>query len=366
VANQYRSTRGPLTWEADFLPGFESIDLPLPDAARASGEPADVELVGTLLRRVPTGSSRAVLYLHGWNDYFFQTHLADYVAELGFDFYALDLRRYGRSLRNGHLRGFITDLDEYTAELDAAAAVIGAEHSSLVLMGHSTGGLIAALWAATHPERVAALVLNSPWLDLQGSAMIRALGTPVVDAVGRQSPTSVIRLPDLGFYARTLHSSLEGEWNYDLDLKTTPSPPVRAGWLRAIRQGHQRVAAGLMLPMPVLVMASGTTEFARKWHEGMRTADTVLDVDQIVSRGARLGRHVTIVRIEGGLHDLFLSPQRVREIALYELERWLQAYAFDEPPALVGATLPTVSSTRSTDQTSGVAGRGSRDGSAPG
>ena len=51
-----------------------------------------------------------MLYLHGWNDYFFQTHLADAFAALGFDFYALDLRRYGRSLRNGHLRGFITDL----------------------------------------------------------------------------------------------------------------------------------------------------------------------------------------------------------------------------------------------------------------
>jgi alpha-beta hydrolase superfamily lysophospholipase len=232
----------------------------------------------------------------------------------------------------------------------------------LVLMGHSTGGLIAALWAATHRERVAALVLNSPWLDLQGSAMIRAIGTPVVDAVGRQAPTSVIPLPDLGFYARTLHSSLEGEWNYDLDLKSTPSPPVRAGWLRAIRQGHQRVAAGLRLPMPVLVMASSATEFARKWHEGMRSADTVLDVDQIVSRGARLGRHVTIVRIEGGLHELFLSPPPVREIALYELERWLQAYAFDGPRSVVG---PTVRA-GSTGETSGAVGRGSRDGSAPG
>ena len=54
-----------------------------------------------------------MLYLHGWNDYFFQTHLADYLTELGLDFYALDLRRYGRSLRRGQLRGFITDLDDY-------------------------------------------------------------------------------------------------------------------------------------------------------------------------------------------------------------------------------------------------------------
>jgi alpha-beta hydrolase superfamily lysophospholipase len=94
--------------------------------------------------------------------------------------------------------------------------------------------------------------------------------------------------------------------------------------------------------MPVLVMASSTTEFARKWHEGMRTADTVLDVDQIVSRGARLGRHVTIVRIDEGLHDLFLSPPPVREIARFELERWLQAYAFDEPQAMVGPANRTV------------------------
>ena len=319
------------------MPGYESMDLPLPNAARATGEPDGVELVGTLIRRVPTGSgfpgrSRAVLYLHGWNDYFFQTHVADRLADLGFDFYALDLRRYGRSLRNGHLRGFITNLDDYAEEIDQAAGVIDADHDGLVLMGHSTGGLIAALWASTHPERVSGLALDSPWLDLQGSAMVRALGTPVVDALGRQAPTSIIPLPDLGFYARTLHSTLEGEWDYDLDLKSSPSPPVRAGWLRAIRQGHQRVAVGLKLPMPVLVMASSSTEFSRKWHEGLRTADTVLDVDQIVSRGARLGRHVTIVRIDGGLHDLFLSPAAIREVAFYELERWLQAYAFDEPP----------------------------------
>jgi alpha-beta hydrolase superfamily lysophospholipase len=320
-----------LTWYPDFLPGYESLDLPLPDAPRAPGEPDGVELVGTLLRRLPTTSGRAVLYLHGWNDYFFQTHLGDRIAELGFDFYALDLRRYGRSLRNGHLPGFITNLDDYAAELDEAADIIGTDHDSLVLMGHSTGGLIAALWASSHADRVTGLVLNSPWLDLQGSAMVRAIGTPVVDALGRQSPTSIIPLPELGFYARTLHRTLEGEWDYDLELKRSPGPPIRAGWLRAIRQGHQRVASGLRLPMPVLVLASSATEFARKWHEGLRSADTVLDVDQIVSRAARLGRHVTIVRIEAGLHDLFLSPPPVRRIALDELARWMDAYAFDQP-----------------------------------
>ena len=65
-------------WEADILDGYESLDIPLPGAPRANGEPADVELVATLVRRAGGETSRhAVLYLHGWNDYFFQTHVAD-------------------------------------------------------------------------------------------------------------------------------------------------------------------------------------------------------------------------------------------------------------------------------------------------
>jgi alpha-beta hydrolase superfamily lysophospholipase len=314
-------------WHPDFLPGFETTDLPLPDAERAVGEPADTELVATLIRRVPVGESRrAVLYLHGWNDYFFQAHLADSMVALGYDFFALDLRRYGRSLRRGQLFGFITDLDHYGEELGAAADLIGADHDELLLMGHSTGGLISALWAGEHPERVTGLVLNSPWLDLQGSAIFRTLGAPVIDRLGSSLPTSVLRLPDLGFYARTLHTSLGGEWDYDLGLKSTPSPPVRAGWLRAILLGHARVAAGLQLPVPVLVMCSASTDFARRWHEGLRIADTVLDVEQIVARATRLGRHVTIVRIDEGMHDLVLSAAPVREQVLAEIARWERAY----------------------------------------
>ena len=323
------------TWHPDFLDGYEVRDLLLPGVEPAPGEPEDVELVATLVRRLPAdGSRRAVLYVHGWNDYFFQTHLADHLADLGFDFYALDLRRYGRSLRRGHFNGFITDLDEYAVELDAAADVIAEDHDELLLIGHSTGGLIAALWAAQHSDRISGLVLNSPWLDLQGSALVRALGTPVIDALGARSPTSVLRLPDIGHNARTVHASLEGEWDYDLELKLTPGPPIRVGWLRAIRLGHQRVAAGLNIEVPVLVLASTATEFARKWHEGLRTVDTVLDVEQIAARAVKLGPHVTVVRIAEGMHDLVLSAAHVRKIALDEIGRFVEGYVKSTPKLL--------------------------------
>ena len=314
-------------WHPDLLDGYESTDLPLPGASRAPSEPPDVELVATLVRKAPADRHRrAVLYVHGWNDYFFQTHLADQMSDLGFDFYAIDLRRYGRSLRRGHLRGFITDLDDYGDELGTAANIIAENHDQLVLMGHSTGGLITSLWAAKNPGRIDALVLNSPWLDLQGSAMVRTLGTPAIEALGSSLPTSVLRLRGSGFYARAVHSSLGGEWDYDVDLKLIPSAPVRVGWLRAILQGHQRVASGLHIEVPILVLASSRTEFARRWHEGLRTVDTVLDVEQIANRATRLGYCVTIVRIDEAMHDVILSAPNVRKVAFDEMSRWIDGY----------------------------------------
>jgi alpha-beta hydrolase superfamily lysophospholipase len=119
---------------------------------------------------------------------------------------------------------------------------------------------------------------------------------------------------------------LGGEWDYDLTLKSRPGPPIRAGWLRAILLGHQRVAAGLAISVPILVLASAQTEFARRWHEGLRVVDSVLDVEQIAARAVRLGSHVTVVRIPEGLHDLTLSAPHARKQVLDEIGRFVEAY----------------------------------------
>ncbi|QDP98393.1 alpha/beta hydrolase [Microlunatus elymi] len=315
-------------WRPDVLPGYECRDLPLPEAELV-GEEAAGSLAATLVRRSGERHRRAALYLHGWNDYFFQTHLGDFFADHGYDFYAVDLRRYGRSLREGQLQGYISALNHYTEELDAAIKIINSEgpageRDQLILSGHSTGGLIASLYAADRPGSVDGIILNSPWLDLQGSAMVRAIGTPVIDALAsRGLATTAIPMPGSDFYARALRADRDGEWDYDLTWKGSPGPPILIGWIRAIRQGHARVAAGLGIEVPILVMCSARTKFRRRWDPDLMTADTVLDVEQIARRAPRLGRHVTVVRFEDGLHDLVLSAKPVRDAVFAEMTAWL-------------------------------------------
>ena len=305
-------------------PDYTSQTIPLrPDA--------EGPVVATLIRRNPQRQSRrAVLYLHGFVDYFFHTHVADAFAVHGYDFYALDLRKYGRSLLAGQTPYYSTDIAEYDEEIDAAIDMIRAEgHDQVVAYGHSTGGLIFPLWANRRRGKglIQAMVLNSPFFDLNASDFERGFLTKLVDKVGRFAPRIIVSKLQSP-YARALHTSNGGEWEFDPEWKKLVAFPVRAGWLRTIRRGHARIARGIDLDVPILVAASTASGDGREGSPQLADTDCVLNVEHMVTGAQRIGPDVTVVRIESGLHDLTLSPPAVRQKFLDEVFDWL------------GATLP--------------------------
>ncbi|WHP18299.1 alpha/beta hydrolase [Cellulomonas sp. ES6] len=289
----------------------------------AQGDP-----VATLVHRRDAGADRsrpAVLYVHGFVDYFFQTHVADALADRGYDLYALDLRDYGRSIRPGRVPNDTHDLAVHAEEIDAAVRVLRAGHDRVVLLGHSTGGLVAALWAHHRRGlgRVDAVVLNSPWLDLRGTLLERTVATwGIVHVLGRVAPRVVVSHLD-EHYGRALHRASGGEWDYDLAWKPHEGFPVRAGFVRAVRRGHAAVAAGLAIDVPVLVLSSDATGPDDRWHDALLTTDSVLDVADMRRLAPRLGEDVTSVEVPGGAHDLALSPLPARTRYLDEVLGWL-------------------------------------------
>lgn len=309
---------------------YEAVDLPLV-------EDDEGEVVATLVRRRVVGadgtkgSRRAVLYVHGFVDYFFQTHLADFYLERGYDFYALDLRKYGRSLRPHHSPNFVRRLDAYDEELDEAVRIVREVdgHDQLLVNGHSTGGLVTSLWAHRRAGQgvVDGLFLNSPFLSMPAALTVRTLGAPAVDVLGRFLGTRRLPAPPSPHYVHSLHRDFRGSWEFDLALKPAEGFGIYAGWLAAVQQGHRRVRRGLEIDCPVLLMAStASTPTAGRWDPALHTADGVLRADDIAALAPRLGRHVTTVRIEGGVHDLVLSGDEARGRVFRELDRWLAAY----------------------------------------
>ena len=311
-----------------------SVDvLGEPWMAETIGLPPDDEgpVVATLVsRRAERPTSRAVLHVHGFADYFFQTEYAQWWLDRGYDFYALDLRKYGRSIRPHQTPTYVADLHEYFAEIDLATWRILERdgHDHLVASAHSTGGLTFALWAdERQPDALAGMVLNSPWFDLHGSAWTRSpAATAWLDRMGRRRPMREIPREVTGYYTRSLHRDHEGEWEFDLTWKPVESFPVRAGWLRAIRRGQAQLHRGLSVSCPVLVLSSGATKRPAEMDDDVHSHDVVLDVPQIRQWAPAVGPHVTYVAVAGARHDVVLSRPEPLAKVYDELDRWHTAY----------------------------------------
>jgi alpha-beta hydrolase superfamily lysophospholipase len=303
---------------------YTAVTLELPDDDEGA-------VVATLVHRPADTSSqgptsRAVLHVHGFADYFFQRAYAEWWTERGYDFYALDLRKYGRSIRPHQTPNYVADLAHYYPELDLAWDRVSAGHAHVVLSGHSTGGLTLPLWAQSRGVDARGIVLNAPWFDLQGPAWLRLGLTPVVQQVAKRQPMRVIPRTVTGLYARSLHRDHEGDWDFDLDWKPVQSWPTYAGWLAAIRRGHALLHRGLDLAFPALVLSSARSSKPLELGDDVHSTDIVLDVDQIRRWSPAVGRHVTYVGIDGARHDVFLSRDEPRARAFDELGRWLSAY----------------------------------------
>jgi alpha-beta hydrolase superfamily lysophospholipase len=289
-------------WTADrLLPGFESIEF-------AFADDYDGRVVATLVR-LPAGEAPrgAVLYVHGFVDYFFQRHMAERFAAEGYAFYALDLRKHGRSLLPHQHACFCKDIAEYHADITRVLEEIGAP---VLLAGHSTGGLVCTLYASQgeRREQVRALWLNSPFFDWKVTRFKRAqLGFAAF--IGRAFPflndPKAIR-PE---YVRSIHREFGGEWDFDLKLKPLYGFPTYFGWTGAILAAQAQVHAGQKIDCPVLTMHSDQADIVLVWRH-------------IARWGRTLGREAAVLAFPGGLHDLVLSRQEIRDAVFSQLFSW--------------------------------------------
>lgn len=266
-----------------------------------------------------------ILYVHGYNDYFFQEELAEKSDSAGFAFFAIDLHYNGRSYREGDPRSDMRSVKEYYAELDAAVALskkIAADNSGLtntlpfVIIGHSQGGLITPNYLnERNSEDFTALVLNSPFLDYKNSWFVRNIAYPVFSDIALLMPDMPAPKQESPKYNMSLLKTEKGEWEFNTELKSDEWPQQYFGYLRATERGIKWIHAGMQIKAPILMMRSGCTIDKVKWDDDYMRCDCMLDVNLLEKWAPKLGPDVRTVTVEDGMHDLFLSRKDVRDYA---------------------------------------------------
>ena len=308
-------------WSPDILgTPFEQTTVALPHDY--TGNP-----VCTVVRALSDScANRAVLYIHGYNDYFFQREMADLFLKNGYNFYAVDLRRYGRSLRPGDKPFDIRDIKAYSAEIDSSLSIIRTSGiREVIILAHSTGGLIASSYLSNnHPAEVKALILNSPFLDWNLGNKEKFI--PAISFLGKIIPDLEIPQGKSTAYAESLMMSAHGEWEFNTEWKHPESLPVSAGWIRAIDNAQRDLRSKeYPIKVHVLLMMSQHSISGSQWTPGFNQADAVLDVNDILLYGKKLSINVKAMAFNGGLHDLALSPCPVRCLFYQKIFNWIDS-----------------------------------------
>lgn len=269
----------------------------------------------TLIYKV-TSTKKAVLYIHGYNDYFFHDHLAYKFVEKGYSFYALDLHGYGRSKKNNSTDMYMSDVSDYFDEINLAIEFIKAQGADdITLFGHSQGGLIGILFEDKY-RAFNRVVLNSPFLDFNAAWYEEGLLIPILSLAGYFFPQYMIDDYREDLYDKHLYQI----WGFDAKKKMITYPSKHLGWFRAISNALETVQAGLSIKVPILVLHSDKTGYSK---DDIGNSDMILDVEEIEEYSKQLGLNVTTYVAKGALHDIFLSKRSIRDKARDYMFNWL-------------------------------------------
>ena len=259
---------------------------------------------------LPQADARAVVLLvHGFIEHSGRyAALAEQLNRHRYAVYALDLRGHGKS---EGARALVRSFDEYLADLEVFLERVRRRHprQPLFLFGHSMGGTIVGLFAATRPVDVQGLVLSAPAAGI-GKRVFPILRR-LASLVSWLFPG--LRLVRLGTGWISRDPQVVEQFRADpLVFHGRFTVRIGAEILRAAQQ-LQNSAQAIRLPLLILQGTSDRIvdpEGARRLH--LRAA----------SKDKTLGLY------EGLYHDLFHEPEKQQVTA--DLIRWLDGRMNDE------------------------------------
>ncbi len=255
---------------------------------------------------LPDGEPAAVLaVIHGYGEHGGRhCRLGEAMAARGYAVYACDLRGHGLSSGvRGQVRRFSDYFDDAAVYLDEVRRLQPGR--PVYLLGHSLGGLIAALYAADRPQGLDGLILSSPFLRL-------VMTPPLSKIVGAR--ILAVMMPDWNIGNTLQAADLSHEPDvvdaYVTDPLVHHVAPSR--WaVQALAAQRAAPAAAARLSLPLLLLYGD--------------ADAVADPEAAREFFAVAGSADKTERCyEGYYHELF--NETGRETVFADLAAWLDEH----------------------------------------
>lgn len=275
-----------------------------------------------LITKNNNGNNNALIWIHGFNDYYYNLFIGEKFLKEGYDIYAIQLRRY--SSTNINEKFYCDNLNEYIQDINNIfPKIIDKNYKKIVLYGHSMGGLISSIYCkkGLYKDKITHLILNSPFFDFKLSLIEKFFINYIVYYLSFIFPKFLLRPYDTT-KTNYLTQNIQKRFYINNKYKLNFLPPVYASWIKTIIDYHNIIKYNnLNLKIPILVLFCDKTT---KFINSNQTGDDTLDVNDIDKYSENLGNNIKKYQFTNSIHDIFSSSINVINKAFNITIYWLK------------------------------------------
>ena len=268
-------------------------------------------------------NNKALIWIPGYNDYYYNFYVGEKFLNNGFDIYALKLRRY----KQENLKDifYCDDLNEYIEDINNIfPKILEKNYKKIVLYGHSMGGLVSSIYCkeGEYKDKISHLILNSPFFDFKLGFFEKIFLYYIVYYISYLFPKKLIRPLDFN-KKNYLTLNIKKRFYLNDKYKLHILSPVYASWIKTIIDYQYKIQyQNLNLNIPILVLYC---EKSSNFTNSNQTGDDTLNINDIKKYSNNLGKNLKTYQFNNAIHDIFSSTLDIINKALDITFNWLNS-----------------------------------------
>lgn len=288
----------------------------------------------TELRYILKDNSKAFIWIHGFNDYYYHFHIGNKLLNDSFDIFAITLRDYGQTIELSKKDKLfnIDNLDKYISDIDNNFYYIFEKlkknYNEVILYGHSLGGLITSIYLkkGKYKDKVSKLILNSPFYDFRKLTLFDNLVfNYIIPFIGLFRKMNLLNNLCLRVHNGfdPYKKFISDRYYFDNDLKVSYKK-IYLDWILAVRQYHKIVKnEKCHNNIPVLVLYCDKN-ISAKDIQNNDLGDNVLNVNDITYYSQMYFNNLTLRKVNNSIHDIFCSDKDVVNKTYSFMINWIE------------------------------------------
>ena len=259
-----------------------------------------------LMYRKKEENKKMLLWIPGYNDYYYHFHVGNLLLNLGYDIYALNMK-----IDEDNLNGYLEIINKVMKDLDK-------EYERKVLYGHNIGGLVCLHYVIRNRFIFDGLVLNGPLLDFYYDNKFEHLMKGFYSFIGKFRPNTIIRpnikLPNL------YQLDIQKRFYREKDKIYFNIPPLYAGWANTVSHFQQFIQQNqFYLRIPILVLTSNESSLDFSPIKDIKS--DVIETEFILKNIHN--RRLRLIKIKNAIHDVFVGNVMSSRTAMFHLMNWI-------------------------------------------